>query len=166
MSNSLDPNPFQGGDKNIFTLKEWMDVVMTRIKEISGKTYWYEGLGINGPTLNNVFVDTLGSKLYSKGDWKYTGATTDTVEWTEDIKYKSIVDPREYFFRSSSIQLPLSGDVAWLPLVRDAEVNTTTTAASWVNGGDYVDATIIGTFENLAQGDWIKKKSDSYYEYR
>jgi hypothetical protein len=46
MSTSLDPNPFQGGDKNIFTLKEWMDVVMTRIKEISGETYLVRRTGI------------------------------------------------------------------------------------------------------------------------
>ena len=34
-------DPFHGGDKNIYTLKQWMDAVMTRIKEIAGSTYWY-----------------------------------------------------------------------------------------------------------------------------
>ena len=161
MSNALDPNPFKGGDKNIYTLKEWMDVVMTRIKELSGKTYWYEGLGISGPTLGNVFIDALGSKLWSKGSWQFTGATTDTVEWTEDIRFQTLVDPREYFFRSSSIQLPQNGDIAWFPLVRDSEINTSTTAADWINAANYVNTETVGTFENLEQGDWIKKKADS-----
>lgn len=38
-SNSIDP--FTGGDKNIGSLKEWMNAVMTSLKEIKGTTYWY-----------------------------------------------------------------------------------------------------------------------------
>jgi hypothetical protein len=33
--------PFQGGDKNIKTLKQWMDAVMTLIKESNATPYWY-----------------------------------------------------------------------------------------------------------------------------
>jgi uncharacterized delta-60 repeat protein len=33
--------PWQGGDKNFKTFKDWMDVVMTSIKEIKGVPYWY-----------------------------------------------------------------------------------------------------------------------------
>ncbi len=41
MTSTSSPNAFQGGDKNIRSLKEWMDVVMTRFHEISGGTTWY-----------------------------------------------------------------------------------------------------------------------------
>lgn len=33
--------PFQGGDKNIKSFKNWMDAVMSMIKEIKGTPYWY-----------------------------------------------------------------------------------------------------------------------------
>jgi hypothetical protein len=33
--------PFQGGDKNIKTFKQWMDAVMSSIKEIKQTPYWY-----------------------------------------------------------------------------------------------------------------------------
>ena len=38
-SDSIDP--FSGGDKNIGSLKEWMNAVMSILGEIKGTTYWY-----------------------------------------------------------------------------------------------------------------------------
>ncbi len=40
-SATLSNPPFQGGDKNIKSLKEWLDVVMTSIRELKGTPYWY-----------------------------------------------------------------------------------------------------------------------------
>lgn len=34
-------DPFTGGDKNIGSLKEWMNAIMSNILEIKGTTYWY-----------------------------------------------------------------------------------------------------------------------------
>lgn len=39
--------PFQGGDKNLKTFKDWMDAVMSSIKEIKGSPYWYSPGGAN-----------------------------------------------------------------------------------------------------------------------
>lgn len=36
-----DANAFKFGDWSITSLKEWMDAVMTRFKEITGSNYWY-----------------------------------------------------------------------------------------------------------------------------
>ena len=174
MNNSLDPNPFKGGDKNIKTLKEWMDVVMSRIKDISGDGFWYSNISKgNGPTVGNVFKDALATSIASKGEWKFEDGTYDTIMWTDDIKYNSLTDPRQYFFRSSSVQLE-DNEIAWFDLIRDKPVNTTKTPITWTNGVDYINAgpnvppstPIVGAFENLAQGDWVRKQSDSAQEYR
>jgi hypothetical protein len=37
-----DPKPFQGGDKNIKTFKQWMDAVMTKLIELGGTDKWFE----------------------------------------------------------------------------------------------------------------------------
>lgn len=39
-TNSL-VNPFEGGDKEILSLKGWMDSVMTALQQIKGTTFWY-----------------------------------------------------------------------------------------------------------------------------
>jgi len=33
--------PFEGGDKEIQSLKDWLDAAMSRIRELDGGTYWY-----------------------------------------------------------------------------------------------------------------------------
>jgi hypothetical protein len=33
--------PFLGGDKNIKSLKQWMDIIMTRLKQMNAVPYWY-----------------------------------------------------------------------------------------------------------------------------
>lgn len=161
MTSALDPNPFQGGDKNIYTLKEWMDVVMTRIKEISGDTYWYEGSSPSPtPSNSNIFLDALASTIKSKGEWIHSGSVAGQAQWTEDIHYYSLKDPRDLIIRASTINLSNDDEVAWLDLVRDVEMNNTSTPVTWANGSVIVNG-IVSSFQNLAKGDWVKKKSDS-----
>ena len=38
---------FTGADKDIEDMKEWMDAVMSRIRELDGGTYWYENSGVS-----------------------------------------------------------------------------------------------------------------------
>jgi hypothetical protein len=159
MTNAAQPNPFQGGDKNILSLKEWMDVVMTRIQELAGTTFWYEGLGGPGPSLGNVFKDTLGSTLHCKGDWEHDNNVAGRVTWSEDIKYNTLIDPRQIIFRAGTLDLVANDSVAYFQLIRDAEINGTNTVVDWVNGSNAVNGP-IGAFDNLSQGDWIKQKID------
>lgn len=162
MTSSLDPNPFQGGDKNIYTLKEWMDVVMTKLKELGGTTYWYEGSsGGPAPTPgnNNIFLDALASTLKSKGEWQHSGTTAGEATWTEDIHYLSLRDPRDLIFRASTINLS-NDEVAWIELIRDVEINGSSQAVSWLNGSNIVNG-VTGAFVNLSKGDWTKKKTDA-----
>ena len=160
MTSALDANPFEGGDKNIFTLKEWMDVVMTRIKELSGQTYWYSG-GTSGSPFNvtDIWNDTLGSSLRSKGQWQHDSTIIGKITWTEDLRYYYLTDPRIAVIRATSITLSNDGDVAYIDMKRDENVNTTATTITFTNGSTVVSG-VVGAFENLNKGDWIKKQSD------
>lgn len=164
MASALDPNPFQGGDKNIQTLKEWMDAVMTRIKEVSGSTYWYQTpSGTSTPSIANVFLDALGSTLKSKGQWQHSSSVPGRAIFTEDLQYTSLRDARIAFIRASTLNLA-NEQVAWINLVRDGEINNSSASVSWTNGVVYVNG-VVGAFANLAKGDWIKKKTDTDDKY-
>lgn len=164
MTSALDPNPFQGGDKNIQSLKEWMDAVMTRLKEIGGTTYWYQApSGSNTPSVANVFLDALGSTIKSKGKWVHDGSTAGEVQFTEDLHYTSVKDTRLSIIRASTLNIP-DDQVAWINLVRDKETNNSHASITWQNGSAAVNG-VTGAFGNLAKGDWIKKKTDTDDKY-
>ena len=155
------PNPFQGGDKNIYSLKEWMDVVMTKLLELSGTAYWYE----QSPSISlaTIFQDTLGSVLKSKGSWEHDATVPGKVTWTADIVYKNLSDPRESYIRAGNVTLS-NEQVAYIEIIRGADINSGPVAIDWINAVDYVNGLPL-SFENLSKGDWVKKKTDtdSYY---
>ena len=72
-----DPLAFRYGDWSIHTLKEWMDAVMTRFKEITNSTYWYvnsltnAGGGGTGPNIFDVWYDSSGSVMTGNGYINY-----------------------------------------------------------------------------------------------
>ena len=65
-SSSDAVNPFEGGDKMLMDLKDWMNAVMSSLLEIKGTTYWYS-LGAGGSIANiredlgNTVVTSAGS---------------------------------------------------------------------------------------------------------
>ena len=103
MTSSSDPNPFQGADKNIYNLKEWMDIVMTKLKELGGTTFWYEDTSTFAIT--NIFHDALATSFKSKGKYIHSSATAGNLTWTEDLIIKSLSDPKDIIVRASTIQL-------------------------------------------------------------
>ena len=161
MSSALDSNPFQGGDKNILTLKEWMDVVMTRIKELGGTTYWYEDTSTF--SVVNMFNDILATSIKSKGIWQSSTATAGKLTWTEDIKVQSVSSSRDIMIRDGNKTLT-NDQTMYITQVRDAAINTGSVPVTWTNAANYVNGT-LGSLENLTKGDWIKKADDpdNYY---
>lgn len=159
MSSPSDPNPFQGGDKNIQTLKEWMDAVMTKLLELGGTNFWYEDT--SSYSLISLFFDAVNSTFKSKGQWQHSSSTPGLVTWTEDIIIQGAGDPRNYIIRAGNKTLA-DEQVAYLSLVRAQELNSFDLPVSWVNGQNYVNTVggAVGLFENLAKGDWIRKASD------
>ena len=89
--------PFQGGDKNISTFKEWMDAVMSNIKEIKATPYWYSplfggtgmasiyqnaALAVLGGgvwTQNPPFLTTTGSVMAASNQLTGLASTTGIV---------------------------------------------------------------------------------------
>lgn len=161
MSNSLDPNAFQGGDKNIKTLKEWMDVVMTKLLELSGTTYWYEDTA--SFSLIEMFKDALATSIKSKGVWQSSDSTPGLLTWTEDIVLQSVSDNKDIIIRDGNKTL-LDGQVMYIDQNRGEEINTGAVAVEWFNGTNYVNGS-LGSFESLTKGDWIKKAGDPDYRY-
>ena len=161
MSNALDPNSFQGGDKNIQTLKEWMDVVMTKLLEFGGTTYWYEDT--SSYSLINIFKDALATSIKSKGEWQSSTATAGLLTWTEDIVVQSIVDKKDVIIRAGNKTLT-DNQVMYVDQNRGEEINTGAVAVEWFNGVNYVNGT-LGSFESLTKGDWVKKADDPEYRF-
>ncbi len=162
ISSSVDPNPFQGGDKNIDNLKEWMDVVMTKLLELSGTTYWYEDTSTFG--MVNLFLDSLGRSLKSKGQWSHSDATPGLLAWTEDIHFKYASDDRDIIIRAASKTLA-NEEVMYVELARETAINTSSTSVNWFNALDHVNG-VTGSFESLKKGDWVKKKGDPNRNHR
>lgn len=160
MSTPLDPNPFQGGDKNIYSLKEWMDAVMTKLLELSGTNYWYEDAGLD---LFNLFESTSATTIKSKGTWEHDSATAGLVTWSEDILLQTIYDSRDIVIRDGNKTLN-NNDVLYVDINKDSDIITPITTLNWENGKNYVNGD-AGDFSYLVKGDWVKKKSDkkSYY---
>lgn len=162
ISSLSDPNPFQGGDKNIATLKQWMDVVMTKLKELGGTAYWYEDTATF--TIANLFHDALTTTWKSKGSYTHASATPGELSWSEDIYIKDTSSPKDVVIRASGGS-PLDLDneqIAYINLIRDAEINTLDQPVAWTNGQAYVNTIggSVGRFQNLQKGDWIKKVDD------
>lgn len=71
--------PWQGGDKNLHSFKDWMDAVMSSLKEIKGVPYWYMpgggggGLGITGAYQNAALT------VLQNGTWEHDQATLGTL---------------------------------------------------------------------------------------
>ena len=161
MSSSLDPNSFKGGDKNIETLKEWMDAVMTKLLELGGTTFWYEDA--SSFSLVNIFKDALATSIRSKGTWQNSDAVAGLLTWTEDIVIQSMTDKKDIIIRAGSKNIA-DNQVMFIEQLRDQEINTGSVAVDWLSGLPYVNGE-LGAFENLTKGDWIKKSSDKDYRY-
>jgi hypothetical protein len=152
-------NPFQGADKNIYSLKEWMDVIMTKLQELGGSTYWYEDTSTYN--LVSSFVDACTTAFKSKGMWIHDTSTPGLLTWTEDINIKVTSDPRTYIIRAGSKTLT-NEQVLYIPMTRKQIFNSNDQQVSWINGQSYINTIggAVGLFANLVKGDWIKKTND------
>ena len=156
-----DPNPFQGADKNIWTLKEWMDAVMSKLQEFGGTTFWYQD--ISTYSLISMFTDALATSFKSKGQWLHDDTTPGLLSWTEDLTLKMTADPRSYVIRGPGTSSPplANEQVMYVELVRNQPINTLDLPILWKHDEAYLTSDgAVGLFKNLHQGDFIKKVTD------
>lgn len=153
-------NPFQGGDKNILTLKEWMDTVMTKLRELGGTKYWYEDTGTFN--LATIYKDVLTGYWKSKGTYSHSTATAGVIIWSEDIHFNSVNCPRDLVIRAGTSAALADGQVAYIKLLRNQLANNLDLPVVFTNSQTYVNSLdgSVGYFANLKQGDWIRKASD------
>lgn len=64
---------FDYGDFSITNFKEWMDAVMTRVKEITGSDYWYTDSRMTetNPNAFTTWWDSVGSVMTGAGEISY-----------------------------------------------------------------------------------------------
>lgn len=153
-------NPFQGADKNILTLKEWMDAIMSKLRELGGTTYWYDDTSSFSIITN--FYDAVATAFKSKGKWVHDTVTPGLLTWTEDIQIKMTSDPRTYIIRQGSKNLA-DEQVMWIDKERNLLFNPTDENVQWVNGQPYINTIggAVGLFANLSKGDYVKKANDT-----
>lgn len=157
-------NPFQGADKNILTLKEWMDAIMSKLRELGGTTYWYDDTSSFGIITN--FFDAVATAFKSKGKWVHDTVTPGLLTWTEDVQIKMTSDPRTYIIRQGSKQLA-NEQVMYMAMQRNQLFNSTDENVSWINGQTYINTIggAVGLFANLSKGDYVKKAADGFANY-
>jgi hypothetical protein len=154
--------PFEGGDKNIASLKEWMDAVMSRIRELGGTQYWYTDSSTM--SLMSLFVDALATAVKSKGTWEYSIASPGVLTWSEDVIIKSTQDSRDYILRAGNTGSTLLNEhVLYIAMDRGYQFNSANQGVQWTSGSTLVSAPggALGLFANLKLGDYVKKTTDS-----
>lgn len=153
-------NPFQGADKNILTLKEWMDAVMSKLRELGGTTYWYDDT--SSFSLISNFIDSVATAFKSKGKWIHDTVIPGLLTWTEDLNIKITADPRTYIIRQGNKTLA-NEEVMYIAMVRNQPFNVIDESVQWTNGQPYVNTIggAVGLFADLNKGDYVKKANDT-----
>jgi len=153
------PDPFAGGDWELQSMKNWMDAVMTEIKNIKGSAYWY-GLSstlVPSVNLSNLFFDSVGSVITGVGKFQHDNTTPGLLTWTSDIFIRSILGPLTFRVLSGNVTLS-DGQVAYIPLLRNLDFQPSNTF-TFINSNSSVTATL--PVAGLLPGDWIKFSSDN-----
>lgn len=156
-SSAVDPFA-NNGDWELATEKNWMDAVMTSIKNIWGSEYWYLGSTIV-PTINltNLFLDTAASTLTMRGKFISSQSTPGMLTWTGNLQVRDMLSPLTYVVAPGSITLT-DTEIAYLSLVRDQDFQPSNTF-SFVTGSP--DITAATTVTGISSGDWIKYSLDN-----
>lgn len=120
---------FTGGDKDISSFKDWMDLVMTRIKNVSGETSWFVNTG--GFNVIDLYND-LGMIMTGGGTIGYTAG--NVFNFSADLKLDVISSSVTYTipFATESGQTLADGQVAYINI--DAELGGASAGKRGVSG--------------------------------
>jgi hypothetical protein len=146
-------SPFRGGDKMLYTLKDWMDAVMTSISEIKGSTYWYSsGSSISNINLTDLFSDAAFSVMTGTGRFKHVSA--GLLQWTSTLSVTQLTGRRIYTIDPNPVGISIQdGQVAYINLVRSQDFQSANSFT--VSAGSYTinaSTTVVG----LSAGDYVK----------
>ena len=164
ISSTGGTDPFRGGDWELNSFKQWMDAVMTALKQMRGGAYWYA----NGSTLASgisiftTWQDANDSIITGAGRFIHSLLTPGLLTWTSDMFIKSITG--DLFFRIPASNVTLADEqVAYINLQRDVDFQPAN-VFTFTNGSASVNA--IGTITGISPGDWIKPKASDVSTWR
>ncbi len=161
-SNSI--NPFEGGDKMLFDLKDWMNAIMTSLLEIKGTTYWYSQ-GTSG-SLSSLREDLGNTFITGKGHIEHSATTPGLINWDQNIYIDVIGSQLSYEIAAnpSSTDITLAnGQAAYIILTRDVLIIPN---LIFTNGSNIVTSVGSVAWTTLLQsGDFVKLASDTHAGY-
>jgi hypothetical protein len=165
-----DPDPFSGSDKNIRNLKDWMDAVTTRIKELAGSSAWFsEGGRLTGTNLADLWWDSTDSQITGTGrfqvDHGTTAATKLKLKWTSKLIVQSAAGKYAFEIAASAVDEIADGEVLYLTQTRNQPLPSEA-SLSFTNGALYINGS-PGAFTGLdtTNKQFLKKESDGYDKY-
>lgn len=158
-------DPFVGGDWELKSFKDWMDRVMTRIKQLSGMPFWYtDSSSISNLNLLDTWNDTAGSIMTGNGRFIHSQLTAGDLSWTSPVVIKSIVGPREYSIEPGSVHLN-NNQVAYISIIRN-QLFDLVNNYQFTAGSTFVTPTTGTVPVSLLAGDYIKAVSDNEASWR
>jgi hypothetical protein len=163
-SSSNAINPFRGGDKQIYNMKEWMDAIMTSFKEIKGTTFWYSPN--SGGSLVGLRAD-LGNLIFTgTGAVSHDATTAGKINWSSDIIIKFVGGRLSYTISANPVSsnITLAEDqVAYVKFVRDQVIVPN---LIWTNGSAIVSSVGGVSWTGTVQaGDWVKLATEDLTKY-
>jgi hypothetical protein len=164
ISGSSAADPFVGGDWDLTNFKQWMDAVMTVLKQLNGGAYWYTN-GSTQATGISVFTDWQDSNdslIDGAGVFVHSNVTPGQISWTSDLFVKSITGDLIYQIAPGSLNL-LDQQVGYISLQRDIDFQPSN-EFTFTNGSVTVQG--LGTVLNISVGDWIKPKGGDISVWR
>ena len=163
-SSSSSSSPFRGGDKQILTLKEWMDATMSAIKELKGTTYWYS------PNIGGSIVkarqDLANTIVTGRGNITHSLLTPGLMNWSEDFHLTTISSRLRFTVEANatSNDIVLADDeVAYIQLVRDELIIPNlifTQSSATVESVGAVNWTA-----DVLAGDFIRVAAENFTKY-
>lgn len=180
-STTTNDDIFTGADKDIGILKDWMDAIMTSIKEIKGSAYWFSTSGGGGsPTgfsLQTVNDDANMSTWHGSGTLYHNISTTGQLISSATFTVQNMVTDAAFVVESFTKALAVD-EVLFLDLNRFVDISgNVTVAPSGVLPGALVgqnnlviQASSVGQLASLTSGtpygDWVKSKNDNPRYFR
>jgi hypothetical protein len=165
-STSSSLNPFRGGDKQFKSLKEWMDAIMSIIKELSGGVFWYS---LNSGGSVTLLRQDLGNTITtSRAIITHSAITAGKLNWDQDLKNKVLGSRLGYTisaYSSGNNLILADSEVAYLELGRDLSIVPNLV----LTNGSAIVASVgsVAWTSDLVSGDYLKLASGditTYYE--
>lgn len=157
-------NPFEGGDKDIGTLKDWMNAVTSEIQGIKGTPYW-TSLSSSG-SLESLRQDLGNTVITGRGTITHSADTAGLLNWSDDIVIRVVGSRLSYTLEANPTSTDITlteNKVAYITLVRGV---TVTPNLVFTNSSAIV--TSVGSIAwtaALQSGDFIKLGSETDAKY-